>query len=163
MPRTTYLIGLCLLLLCGLLACAPKQVEPPNLSAQGYQLELATAPSTIWLTPPDSTEPNNYLGFGEIVAQVRDNQGNSIDGVPVRFEVAADWADAASLRPQRVVTHDGSARAIIIPNTSGVVRVTVQIDDITQEAEFVVQSPHWNSNIATGARGLPYPPWTIEP
>ena len=162
MTRSIPLTIVCLVLVCGGMACAPIQVEPPTRTESGYSFSLHTAPDLIWLAPP-TNKTNNYLGFGELVVQVQDAQGQPVDGVPVEFQVEPSWAQSAALTPQRAMTDGGIARAIIEPRTIGVVRVMARVENAAREASFFVKTHHYSSTAYPGLRGLPYPPYAPYP
>ncbi|MDH3603748.1 MAG: Ig-like domain-containing protein [Candidatus Tectomicrobia bacterium] len=150
-----HLLVLCLVLAIGGLACSAKQ-EKLTRSGSGYHVSVAAAPDIIWLTPPSSYRPDNYLGFGELVVRVQDAQGQPINGVPVAFEVDPAWAQTAVLKPLQAITEGGLARATIEPNALGVVQVIVRVDDVTMKTAFVAQD-QWHNSTPMGVGGLPYP------
>ena len=162
MTRSFFLTIVCLVLVWGGMACAPKQVTPP-LTKSGYSFSLRTAPDDIWIAPETPQNPENYLGFGELVVQVQDAHGQPVDGVWVEFEVEPSWARSAALRPQRARTEGGVAHAIIEPSTTGVVHVMVRVENATREAAFLVQNHHYSSIQPPGVKGLPYPPYAPYP
>jgi hypothetical protein len=163
MIRSIPLTIVCLVLIWGGMACAPKQVTPPPLTESGYSFSLHTAPNLIWLAPATDQIPDTYLGFGELVVQVQDAQGQPVDGVPVEFQVEPSWVQSAALTPQRAMTEGGMAHAIIEPRTIGVVRVVARVENATREASFVVMTHQYNSTQPPGIRGLPYPPYAPYP
>ena len=152
-----YILLICFAVAIGSLACAPKAAEPPVLSEAGYVISLRTAPDSIFLDPPISTSRDNYFGFGEIVVQVQDAQGQPLNRVPVEFEVEPAWVQSASVMPQEVLTQDGIARAHIKPVTIGVVNVMVRVDNVTRKARFIVEN-QTGSSTGMFVKGLPYPP-----
>jgi hypothetical protein len=151
------------LVLCGGLACTSKSAVPPALTESGYSFSLHTAPDVIWLAPTTPQLPNTYLGFGELVVQVQDTQGQPVDGVPVEFQVEPSWVQSVALTPQRTTTKGGVARAIIEPSTTGVVYVMARVENAAQEASFLVMTHQYNSTQPPGLRGLPYPPYAPYP
>ena len=148
---------ICFVIVISGLACGIQQAEPPIVSEAGYVITLRTAPERIWMAPPVSTVANNYLGFGEIVVQVQDAQGQPLDSVPVAFQVEPAWIQSASVTPQQVLTRGGQARAFIKPSTTGVVNVMVRVNDVTRQAKFLVES-QWTNSTGMFVKGLPYPP-----
>jgi hypothetical protein len=141
-------------------ACAPKPIEPPVQSQAGYSVSLHTAPDRIWMTPPILNSPKNYLGFVEIVVEVRDVNGRPVDGVPVEFQLESSWKQSALLTPPRALTQDGKARAVVEPNTTGIMRVTAQVDNVTRQGTFLVENQQTGNGTASPALpGLPYPPY----
>jgi hypothetical protein len=71
---------------------------------------------------------------------VRNAQGQPVDNLPVTFRVEPGWAQSASVWPQVAYTRQGRARALFQASTTGVVRVTVRVDNMTQEARITVAS-----------------------
>jgi hypothetical protein len=128
----------CFVLLCGSMACAPKQTGPPTLSEHGYIVMLHASSGSIWLNP-GSTPPPGVQRFAELVVSVQDAQGRPVDGVSVEFQLGSSWAQSASVTPQRAVTRDGSVQAIIEPRTTGIIPVIVRVDNVTRQARFTVQ------------------------
>jgi hypothetical protein len=74
----------------------------------------------------------------EVVVRVRNGQGQPLDGVPVEFQVDPEWAGSASVSPQRVLTRNGTARAMLHIDTIGVVNVAAHVGTITKEASIAV-------------------------
>jgi hypothetical protein len=149
----------CLMLIWGGLGCAPTQVASLTLSDGKYTVSLDTAPSEIWLTPPQSTLPNDHHGFGVVTVQVRDVQGRPVDGVRVEFQVDSAWAQDASVTPQHVLTRSGIARTVFEPTTTGVALIIVRIEDITQTVSFLVNNREGPGSSSGGpfGGGLPAP------
>ena len=138
MKRDVALMFLCLMLACMGVGCAPKQA---TLSKQGYAISLH---------PPDSPVllGGQTGGVGELVVRVRDTQGQPVDGVPVDFDLDPSWLPYASITPQRALTRDGKARAIVEPRTTGLVQVMVRVDDATQNASFLAQDIEYGVSTA---------------
>ena len=160
MERIMRLTMLCVVVSWGMLACVATQPKPPQLSASSYQIKVRVEPSQdIWLTPPESTQPRNYHGFGVISIEVTDAQGDLVNDVPVTFRLPSDWVSYASLSQQQTVTKDGRARVVFEPATSGLIHITIQVDDDdTREATFLVHAPA----LGCGGRpdgGMPEPRW----
>lgn len=146
MQRSKCVILLCLVVLWMGLGCAPKQPEPPALSASGYQVKVRVEPSPdIWLTPPDSTLPRHYHGFGVVYVEVTDAQDQPVDGVSVEFHLDAAWAQRASLTPTRAVTQAGLAHTVLTPDTTGIVSVEARVENVRQRAQFLVQSRDYST------------------
>ena len=159
MKSYTRLFILALVLSVWGLACTAKSIEP-KVTQQGYTVSLDTAPDPIWFGSQVITTPNVYLGFGEMVVQVHNAQGNPVEGVPVAFETEPSWANSATIKPPRVLTRNGMARALFIPDTNGVAQVMARVDDVTLNATFYVESiTHGNSTAMPDLQGLPYPPY----
>ena len=115
-----------LVLVCSSLACAPQFVGP---TTTGYFLALNVPTSFI------------FLGDGaELIASVRNAQGQPVDNLPVTFQVEPAWAQSASVSLPVAYTRQGTARALFQARTTGVVRVTVRVDNTTQETRITVAS-----------------------
>jgi hypothetical protein len=138
MKRHMSLTLLCLALAFGHTACAPKRLGP---TPSGYTFSLQVSDSLIWLesSPPASTR--RYPTSAELIVQVWNARGEPVDGVPVEFQVDSAWTQNASVSPQRVMTHDGVARAVFRATTIGVVPVLVRVDQVPQETAITVSSP----------------------
>ena len=144
-------------------ACTLTSSTPPQVTPQGYRVSLHIEPERIWFGGQTITTPNVYLGFGEMVVQVRDAQGKAVDMAPVTFETEPGWTNSATVRPKRAWTRDGVARAIFIPNTSGYAKVTAQIDQTRLNAAFTIEPiSETNSTAPPDLQGLPYPPYSVE-
>jgi hypothetical protein len=126
MLRYVPLSLLCLVLVWGSFACAPKRVGPT--ASSGYFFAILTTPTV--LRGEDVT----------LVIKVQNAQGCPVDGVPVEFEVAPTWAGNAFVSPPHAVTQQGKAQAIFQANQIGVVRVTVRVDGSAEEVLFSVSS-----------------------
>ncbi|WP_179130986.1 Ig-like domain-containing protein [Candidatus Entotheonella palauensis] len=133
------LMLLSVLILASLMACAPKQAELPVRTQSGHLVSIKTTPQVVWLKGPVSTQPNNELGLGGLIVQVRDDQGQPVEGVPVTFAVEPSWSDNVSLSSDRVTAKDGRARAIIEPEFAGNIQVHVNVEDVMQTATFQVK------------------------
>ena len=118
MQRYVHLLLLCLVLVWGGFACAPKRIGP---TASGYFFSI--------LTPSKALRGESIA----LVVEVQDAQGRPVDGVPVAFEVEPAWTGRASVSPSRVVTERGKAQTIFQAGVVGIVRVTVRVDDSTEE------------------------------
>lgn len=128
-----------LMLTYGVLACAPKLVGPTVSS--GYFFSLWVSEPYIWLSLDGDPREERYPSFTELTVQVQNAQGQPVNGVPVMFQVEPDWIQDASVTPHRVMTRVGTAKGIFRAETTGVVRITVHVDDTTQETRIVVSSP----------------------
>jgi len=71
---------------------------------------------------------------------VKDSQGQPVSGVPVTFQIPADWQQNARVVPNRVMTYNGTANAAFDANMPGVVMVTAQVGNTTQTARITVTS-----------------------
>src|SRR5262249_14637226 len=115
-----------LVLVCSSLACAPQFVGP---TTAGYFFTLNV--------------PNSFIFPGseaELIASVRNAQGQPVDGLPVTFQVEPSWEQSASVSPQVAYTRQGTARALFQARTTGVVRVTARVDNATQETRIIIAS-----------------------
>jgi len=116
-------------------ACAPKHTE--LLSEHGYRVSLDVSDTLIYLNPRRSDFPQSAT----LVVRVRDAQGQPVDGIPVRFSVESSWLQNVSLTPAETLTRNGEAGTIFQANTTGVVQVMAQVDNVTQEARITISSP----------------------
>ena len=117
MSRQRSVRGLILLLILSVLGCAPKLVGP-------------TDPSGYYVVVPSRT--TIYTGSNEVVVvRVQDAGGQKVDGVAVAFQVDPAWEDIASVAPARVTTSRGRARTVFRASTTGVIPVTVQVENTT--------------------------------
>jgi hypothetical protein len=124
----------------GGIACAPTFTGPTAPS--GYQFSLLAYPSTIQLPSHLSVaDPQGYPTESTLTVKVRNAQGQPVDGVPVSFSLPSDWNAYASLIPQRVLTQNGVAEAILQATTSGAVKVTAQVENQTREVFVSISSP----------------------
>ena len=115
---------LCLVLVWGSSACAPKRVGPT--ASSGYFFSILTIPTAL-------------LGDSvALVVKVEEAQGRPVDGVPVEFEVDPTWAGNASVSPPRVVTQQGKAQTLFQASMVGVAPVTVRVDGSTEKILFSV-------------------------
>jgi hypothetical protein len=160
MQLSKYVAVLCLVVLWMGLGCAPRQPEPPFQSEGVYQVKVRVEPSSdIWLTPPISTLPRDYHGFGVVYVEVTDAQGQPVDSISVNFQLDPAWAQHASLTPTRADTRAGLAHAVFTPDTSGVVRIEVRVDNIKQMAQFLVHTRSGPGSASGGpfGGGMPAP------
>jgi hypothetical protein len=100
---------------------------------------LHASSGPIWLNY--NNLPPGVQRFGELVVSVQDAQGRPVDGVSVEFQLGSSWAQSAIVTPQRAVTRDGSAQAIIEPRTTGIIPVIVRVDNVTRQARFTAEAP----------------------
>jgi hypothetical protein len=119
------LLFLSVVLLMSSTACAPPRVGPTVPS--GYFFTLI-APSIVF-----------YGEATEIIARVYDTQGNPVDGVAVEFQVDPKWATEAAVTPSRTVTHKGTAHTGFRADRVGTVRITAQVEHMTQTASISVR------------------------
>jgi len=115
-----------LVVLCSSLACAPQFVGP---TTRGYFFALE--------------DPIIDIDMGEtaeLIVSVRNAQGQPVDNLPVTFQLEPGWTQSASISPQVAYTRQGRVRALFEPSTTGVVHVTVRVDNITQKARITVAS-----------------------
>lgn len=132
------------LVLCGGLACTSKSVAPSVPTAHGYTFSLRVSESRFWLGPSSTT--NDRPRTAELLVQVWDTQGHPADAVPVEFHVTPSWGRSATLMPQHTLTHDGMARAVFEPYTTGVVLVMAQVNGETQATEITVETRNIGNN-----------------
>ena len=148
MARHMALVSMCLVLLLGGTACAPKLVGPTP--GAGYSFSLEITNPLIWLGPGVLVGGVGGVQFPqatEVIVRVQDAQGRPVDGVPVTFEVEPEWARSISLAPSQTSTRGGIARAILAePQTIGVVRVMARVDNVTAQATLTVDRYGGGSN-----------------
>ena len=85
--------------------------------------------------PMDATQ-NEALN---LVAIVRDSQGQPVNAVPVEFSVPSDWRDNIEFTPQRPTTqNNGQASTMFKSNMTGEVRVTARAGDSAMMAIIAV-------------------------
>ena len=71
---------------------------------------------------------------------VKDSQGQPVSGVPVTFQIPADWQQNARVVPDQVMTIDGTARTSFDASMPGVVKVPAQVGNTTATARITVTS-----------------------
>jgi len=121
------------------MACAPTLAGPTVPSS--YVFSLDTSDDRIYLQPLGSLLAARLPHVAELVVRVQDAQGRPVDGVAVRFELEATWPQSASITPQQASTRAGSVRAILEPETPGLLRVRARVENVTQEVAIVVAKP----------------------
>ena len=138
MARRMALVSMCLVLMLGGTACAPKLVGPTP--GAGYRFSLEVSDPIIWMGPGLLVGGVQLLQVAELIVRVQDAQGRPVDGVPVTFEVEPGWARSIALAPSQTSTRGGIARAILSePQTIGVVRVMARVDNVTAQATLTVE------------------------
>lgn len=135
--RSVFLILMCLVLAGSSTACAP-QLKGPTVPSN-YVFSLRPSTTHIWLEPNPMLHAR-YPTRAGLVVEVYNAQGQPVDGVPVAFEVASDWAQHASVTPQRAITQNGVARAIFRASTTGAVPVMAHVENMTQQIVIAVSS-----------------------
>ena len=78
--------------------------------------------------------------MAEVSVRVQDARGQPVDGVPVTFEVEPQWVQYASVSPFQVTTRGGVARTVFEARLTGVVHVTVRVDNTTAQTRITVQN-----------------------
>jgi len=133
---------------CGLMgggtACAPRFQGPTTPSH--YLFSLQSSVSQIWLAPDYSALRTPFATRAELIVRVRNAEGQPVDGVPVVFAVATDWAPYASVTPQQTITRQGVARAIFSANTIGAVPVKAYVENMTQQIVIAVSNVEGSSD-----------------
>jgi len=107
------------------------------LGASGFAQARATGDYNIKLRAPDDVKQFENTGLTVVV---KDSQGQPVSGVPVTFQVPADWQQNARVVPNQVMTIDGTARTFFDANMPGVVMVTAQVGNTTETARITVTS-----------------------
>ena len=119
-------LPLVLVVICSSLACAPQFVGP---TTRGHFFAL------------DDPFIDIYVGdTTELIVSVRNAHGQPVDNLPVTFVAEPGWTQSASIFPQVSYTRQGVARALFQANTTGVVHVTVRVDNLTRKAMITVAS-----------------------
>lgn len=138
MAQHMALVSMCLVLLLGGIACAPKLVGPTP--GAGYRFSLEVSESIIWIGTSLIGGRRELPQASDLIVRVQDAQGRPVDGVPVMFEVEPGWAASISLAPSQTSTRGGIARATLSePKTTGVVHVMARVDNVTAQARLTVQ------------------------
>ena len=107
------------------------------LGALGFAQAKATGDYTIKLRAPDEVRQFENT---DLTVVVQDSQGQPVSGVPVTFQVPADWQRNARVVPDQVMTIDGTARTSFDASMPGVVMVTAQVGNTTETARITVTS-----------------------
>src|SRR5438105_2376751 len=107
------------------------------LGASGFAQARATGDYNIKLRAPDEVKQFENT---DLTVVVKDSQGQPVSGVPVTFQVPADWQQNARVVPNQVMTIDGTARTFFDANMPGVVMVTAQVGNTTETARITVTS-----------------------
>jgi len=137
MAQHMALVSMCLILLLGGTACAPKLVGPTP--GAGYRFSLEVSEPIIWMGAGIFGGPE-LPRASALIVRVQDAQGRPVDGVPVTFEVEPGWARSLSLEPSQTSTRGGIAQAILSePQTTGVVHVLARVDNVTVQSRLTVQ------------------------
>src|SRR5262245_14018979 len=139
MVRRMALVLMCLILVLGGTACAPKLVGPTP--GAGYRFSLEVSELTLWLVSGIlAGDVQGLTQSTELIVRVQDAQGRPVDGVPVTFEVEPGWAQSIALAPSQATTRGGIARAVVSnPQTTGVVHILARVDNMTAQARLAVQ------------------------
>jgi len=74
----------------------------------------------------------------ELVAVIKDSQGQPVNGIPVMFQVPPTWQPTTRLVPNQAMTHGGIARATFEAGLPGVVTVVAQAGDTTKTMHITV-------------------------
>ena len=139
MARRSALALVCCVLLFYGVACTLPFVGPT--AGAGYVFALQVSDPVIWLGRVDAAVVRQFPQVTEVIVHVQDAQKRPVDDVPVTFAVEAGWANSITIAPSHTRTLGGSARALISePQTTGVVRIMVRVDDTTATARLTVQT-----------------------
>jgi hypothetical protein len=145
MARHMALVSMCLVLMLGGTACAPKLVGPTPGSGYSFSLEISNP--IIWMVPGVLVGGAQFPQVAELIVRVQDAQGRPVDGVPVTFEVEPGWERSIALTPSQTSTRGGIARAILAePQTIGLVRIMARVDNVTTQATLTVDRYGGGSN-----------------
>jgi Big-like domain-containing protein len=103
------------------------------IGAQGFG---QTAKYHLALEAPMDATQNEAIN---LVAIVRDSQGQPVNAVPVEFSVPSDWQNNITFTPQRPTTqNNGQASTMFQSNMTGEVRVTARAGDSAMVAIIAV-------------------------
>jgi hypothetical protein len=138
MAQHMALVSMCLVLLAGGTACAPKLVGPTP--GAGYSFSLEVSEPIIWMGTGFIGKGPELPRASALIVRVQDAQGRPVDGVPVTFELEPGWAESIALAPSQTSTRGGIAQAILSESrTTGVVHVMARVDNMTAQARLTVQ------------------------
>lgn len=132
------------LLVCGGFACATKSMVPAVTTAHGYVVVFGVSNRQIWLGPQEASLPRPNMATLHV--QVRDQQGQRLDGIPVAFSVEPSWGNSVTITPQSTRTEAGTARASFDPKLTGVVPVIAQVDGQIYKAEITVNVSNFGNS-----------------
>ncbi len=106
------------------------------MGAQGFAQDARTADtSTVSLQAPELVVQYDRV---ELVALVKNSQGQPVDGMPVEFRVPSDWENTTTLSPQQTLTQHGEAHTTFASGMTGVIPVTARVGTATQTADIAV-------------------------
>ena len=138
MARYMALVLMCLVLMAGGTACAPKLVGPTP--GAGYIFSLEVSEPIVWMGAGIFGGGPQLPRTSALIVRVQDAQGRPVDGVPVLFEVEPGWARNLTLDPSQTSTRSGIAQAILSESqTTGVVHVMARVDNVAAQARLTVQ------------------------
>lgn len=154
MTRHLPLTILGLTLLSGMIACAPKTVGPTSPS--GYVFSLQASPPNIlrshsYIFDDDFSLSGGYR-YADLIVEVKNQQGQAVDGIPVAFEVEPSRVKNVVITPPRTLTEKGKAYARFQSNIVGLIQVVARVEDTTQQAAISVLSPG-RSSVSGGDGG----------
>jgi hypothetical protein len=138
MSRYLHITLLCLAIVWGGMGCAPVKPVGPTIPS-GYFFLLSLSDTRLFLILPESPVARYLPGQADVVVQVRNAQGQPVDGVPVEFTVTG--MEIASVTPRQAVTSAGQARALLQLSSTGVARVVARVEGMQQEVGFSVSNP----------------------
>lgn len=151
MTRYGRVVILGLILAWGCIACAPKVAGPtPN---NGYFVSLRIPEPIIYPRRGGASSSRQITRKSELIVLVKDAQGQPVDGVPVEFELAPDWAQDASITPPRADTRGGAVHAILESDDIGLVYFNVRVDGLPQKAFVTVQNRATGTGTSGGGGG----------
>src|SRR2546430_16424122 len=91
MVRYVALVLMCLVLMTGGTACAPKLVGPTP--GAGYRFSLEVSEPIIWMGAGGLIGGAQFPQAAEVIVRVQDAQGRPVDGVPVTVEEEQVWVE----------------------------------------------------------------------
>jgi hypothetical protein len=90
---------------------------------------------TVSLQAPDIVR---QFENAELIAVVKDSQGQPVNGIPVTFQVAPEWQKTTKVAPNPATTSNGIAKAVFEAGLTGVVAVAAQVGDTTMTTRITV-------------------------
>ena len=106
------------------------------LGILGFGQDVRAASNyTMSLQAPDLVRQFENV---ELVAVIKDSQGQPVNGIPVMFQVPPTWQATTRLVPNQAMTHGGIARATFEAGLPGVVTVVAQAGDTTKTMHITV-------------------------
>lgn len=122
----------------GAMASTSQRVGP---TPAAYSLSLRVADTAVCPPYPELAFDVAYPIAAELLLDVRNAQGQPVDGVPVAFQIDPAWVESTSISPQRAITRSGKVRVVLQTTSVDIVRFVVRVDQTVQEIEIAVTNP----------------------